>query len=290
MPAMSRQTLSGASRSAIVLAGSPSKSMIFQPARGAQRLAEVEVAVHPLDARARRRPARRSRPARRPRSASSAGAITRATANRSVITAAMSLRSRGPWGTHPRSAAWISASARPSRAASSANGCRRPARASASPQPSSAPVSFSTSIAKSAAYVRVAVPPGTLDPAVQPGHVADAGLVQRVVGLDVQIATELEPAEQLQHRRLAEHDRGVRLLAAERLRLVARRQALGVGRGEPHLAVGLADPAGVEQRGQQHPAGRRVLRGVVGDHLPEIGVRGPGQLGVRELRDRARGE
>ena len=32
MPAMSRQTVSGARRSAMVFAGSPSKSMIFQPA------------------------------------------------------------------------------------------------------------------------------------------------------------------------------------------------------------------------------------------------------------------
>ena len=58
MPATSRHGESGSTRSASGLAGSPSKSTIFQPFDGAQCLAEVEVAVHPLDGatgRARRR-------------------------------------------------------------------------------------------------------------------------------------------------------------------------------------------------------------------------------------------
>ncbi len=48
-PATSRHGESGSSRSASGLAGSPSKSTIFQPAHGAQRLAEVQVAVDLLD-------------------------------------------------------------------------------------------------------------------------------------------------------------------------------------------------------------------------------------------------
>src|SRR3712207_8615573 len=38
---------------------------------------------------------------------------------------------------------------------------------------------------------------------------------QRVVDLDVEVPAELQPAEQLQHRDVAEHDGGVALLTAE---------------------------------------------------------------------------
>ncbi len=224
MPAMSRQTLSGASRSAIVLAGSPSKSMIFQPdgvrsvwprwkspcTRCTSQLGvgqRTEAGQHavgvvrPAPARSPGRP-RTARPSPRRRR----------------------LRSRGQWGTRPAARRGSRPARCPAGSPRRRTACRRQARPGPAPsrprRPSASPPASPGRPRRSWSRCRQSA-------STQPYSRAtsrDVGLVQRVVDLDVEIATELEPSEQLQHRRLAEHDRGIGLLAAERLRLVGRAQ------------------------------------------------------------------
>ncbi len=215
MPAMSRQMLSGTSRSAIVLAGSPSKSMIFQPlgvcsvwprwkspctrcvsrVRSSQR-GEASGAV-------RRRggpgPARSRPPGRAARTWSPTPWP----------------RAPGPWGTPP--AARRGSRPAPAPALRPRRRSRGPRAAGRAPDPSRRwpRDSFSTAMARSAAS---SAPPPTQVASIQPYRPATLSMparVERVVHLDVEIAPQFEPAEELHHRDVAEHHRGVALLAAE---------------------------------------------------------------------------
>ena len=245
---MSRQTLSGATRSASVLAGSPSKSMIFQPSgvcrvcprwkspctRWTSRSRPASASKTLPQTGARGRPGRARPRRRRP-------------AARAITAATPAARPVGRWGRPAGARRGSRPAPGPSACASAREVGARPAgRAAPGPSRRSASASFSTTMARSAPSVvdRPVASTAVQLASAQPNRRATsdvAGPGQGVVHLDVEVAAQLQAAEQLQHRHVAEHHRGVALLAAEHRRL----QVGCGGRGAPlrwKRDLGLAAP------------------------------------------------
>ena len=269
MPATSRQTCPGTTRSAIVLAGSPSKSMIFQPSRRLQGLAEVEVAVHPLGGERRSRSAAKRGAARRVRPPGP-GHLAAAAGQPAVHH--LGHRAAGDLGGREGVAQRrVDLGQRPRRAP------RRPRRSSPGSQRVQgqapavlAPRQLLHHHGQVGVAGRAVAGPAALGPAVEPGDVGDAGPVQRVVHLDVEVAAQLEPAEELDHGHVAEHHRGVALLAGEH----RRRQVGGRARADRCAGTGWSVSRSLSRasssRARSSTAGLRVVGGVVGDHRPEL--------------------
>ena len=211
-----------------------------------------------------------------------------ALASRAVITSATVPPGTSATGKASRRAAWVSASARPSASASAVKLCPASSRSRASPQPSVAPRSSSTTMARSASQVSAVAGPAALGPAVEPGHVGHAGPVERVVDLDVEVAAQLQPPEQLEHGHVPEHHRGVALLAGEHPRRQVGGQSGPFGAVEPGGGVPVAQPGLVHQGPEQDLAGLRVAGRVVGDHRAELRVVEPGHLGDVQVGVRRR--
>ena len=112
--------------------------------------------------------------------------------------------------------------------------------------------------------------------------------VERVVHLDVEVAAQLEPAEELGHREVAEHDGGVALLSGEDVRGQLGGQRAAVGEPESHLGVRAAELAGGEQGSQDQPAGLRVAGGVVRDGRAQLAIGEAADLGMVQLEIGAR--
>ena len=106
--------------------------------------------------------------------------------------------------------------------------------------------------------------------------------------LDVEIAAQLEPAEQLDHGDVAEHDRGVALLTGEHPRFQVAGQAFAVGQVETDRFLRSAERSAGQQGRQDHPAGLRIAGRVVRDHRPEFGVVEPADLGGGQVVAAAR--
>ena len=291
MPATSRHRESGSIRSASGLAGSPSKSTIFQPAHGAQRLAEVQVAVDPLGVQSpersepgERRPqhlrVRRELRHHRQRQVEPGAHLVGEVAGGQRRRGPAARRASGAPRRPPRPAG-------PTRRRSR----RRPRRRAGRPRrrgcgrwPEPGPsrrwrCAGTAAASRGAACRRAAV---DLDPAVERGDVLAAGPGQRLVDLDVGVLARGHLAEDLHQRVLAEGDRGVRLLAGEQ-----RRVGVGVElvAGQPVEAyAGRGRPARVPCGGEgpeTEPHRRAVVDGVVGVHELAVAAVPPADERVR---------
>ena len=297
MPATSRQGESASRRSASGLDGLALEVDQLPAQRGAQRLAEVEVAVdraghvcrgHAAAARedllsASRCCGQLGYDARRGRQA------TPHRARRSAVDV-----ERLEWRTRRASTRCTSATAAPSRwdspakspptssACRSASANRLRALASARSQPSLAVRRNCCSIARCRSSAR------RVDPAVERSDVAAPGPGQRLVDLDVGVAARGQPAEHLHQAVLAERDRGVALLAGERLRV--RRRGRGRARrscgGTRHAGeVGVACVEGLQPLLHRLTVVHGVVVELRSSRLADEGVADPFlRLGVRRER------
>ena len=284
MPAMSRQTLSGATplghrlgRLALEVDDLPAR-------RGVQRLAQVEVAVHPLGVQRAAPSASKQRAARR-RRASSAGAID-----------------RGPLQPllHHRRRAWRRAPGRSERHRAGPRGsrparCRGPrlggeVRAGAQPVQRELPavdgVGELLDHHGEVGVQRLTVgDPAGLDPAEQPGDVV------RRRPRSARACTSMSRLRPSSSRRnslsIATSPNITEVLLCWPVNSRGSRSAVrlpGLGQVEARPRPRSRRRIGVVQQCRQdHPARVGILRRVVGDHRAEIGVGEPGDLGVVQV-------
>ena len=114
-----------------------------------------------------------------------------------------------------------------------------------------------------------------LQPAVERGDVVAALLGERLVDLDVGVAARGDLAEHLHQAVVAERQRGVALLAGEQRGVLLEVEVVAGQPVEGERADGERLLGRPVERLQPERRGLAVVRGVVGDHLAEVGV-GPG--------------